>query len=223
MKTASFTEGLRPLPSWHYINGVRIAPDGAEMVPTFDPATGAVLCELPKGTLAEVNAAVEAAKRSLMGDWQSCTPAQRGRILIRIAQLIRRDATMLARIETLDSGKPLRESLGDVETAAAYFEYYAGIADKLQGDTIPLGPDYISFTLHEPVGVTAHIIPWNFPLVTTARGVAPALAAGNTVVVKPSMRRRSRRLFSARFSPKPMYPPAFTTCSSALGMRLVTR
>ncbi|MGZ8388876.1 MAG: aldehyde dehydrogenase family protein, partial [Rhodoplanes sp.] len=108
---------------------------------------------------------------------------RRGRILVRAAALVRREKERLARVETLDSGKPLRESLVDIETTAAYFEYYAGTADKLQGDTIPLGPDYISFTLHEPVGVTAHIIPWNFPLVTTARGVAPALAAGNTAVV----------------------------------------
>lgn len=80
----------------------------------------------------------------------------------------------------------MREARGDIETSARYFEYYAGIADKLQGDTIPLGPDYVSFTLHEPIGVTAHIIPWNFPLVTTARGLAPALAAGATAVIKPA-------------------------------------
>ena len=86
----------------------------------------------------------------------------------------------------------------DVETTAAYFEYYAGMADKLQGDTIPLGPDYISFTLHEPVGVTAHIIPWNFPLVTTARGVAPALAAGNTAVVKPAEQTPAHRAHARR-------------------------
>ena len=115
---------------------------------------------------------------------------QSARILSRTAALIRRDAERLATIETFDSGKPIGESRGDVETAAIYFEYYAGMADKLQGDTIPLGPDYISLTLHEPVGVTVHIIPWNFPLVTTARGVAPAFAAGNTAVVKPPLKRR---------------------------------
>ncbi len=114
------------------------------------------------------------------------TPINRARILSRTAALIRRDAERLATIETFDSGKPIGELRGDVETAAIYFEYYAGMADKLQGDTIPLGPDYISLTLHEPVGVTVHIIPWNFPLVTTARGVAPAFAAGNTAVVKPA-------------------------------------
>ena len=97
-------------------------------------------------------------------------------------------ATPLAspRSSPLDSGKPLREAKGDIETSARYFEYYAGIADKLQGDTIPLGPDYVSFTLYEPIGVTAHIIPWNFPLVTTARGLAPALAVGATAVIKPA-------------------------------------
>ncbi|MCP4983859.1 MAG: aldehyde dehydrogenase family protein, partial [Gammaproteobacteria bacterium] len=117
---------------------------------------------------------------------RTTTPAQRGRILAKTAALIRQDAERLACIETLESGKPIREARGDIETAAGYFEYYAGIADKLQGDSIPLGPDFMSFTLHEPVGVTAHIIPWNFPLVTTARGAAPALAAGCTAVIKPA-------------------------------------
>jgi acyl-CoA reductase-like NAD-dependent aldehyde dehydrogenase len=80
----------------------------------------------------------------------------------------------------------MREAKGDIETAARYFEYYGGMADKLQGDTIPLGPDFVSMTLHEPLGVTGHIIPWNFPLVTTARGLAPCLAAGSSAVVKPA-------------------------------------
>src|SRR5206468_270232 len=99
-----------------------------------------------------------------------------------------RDAEAGDTLVTFDpaTGKPLCEAKGDVETTARYFEYYAGIADKLQGDTIPLGMEFLSFTLHEPVGVTAHIIPWNFPLVTTARGLAPALAAGNVAIVKPA-------------------------------------
>jgi acyl-CoA reductase-like NAD-dependent aldehyde dehydrogenase len=109
-------------------------------------------------------------------------PAERGRILQRAAAIIRRDVERIAFVESLDSGKPLREAKGDVETAARYFEYYAGIADKPQGDTIPLGIDYLSFTLHEPVGVTAHIIPWNFPLVTTARGLAPARRRNAAIV-----------------------------------------
>ncbi|SAL73474.1 aldehyde dehydrogenase [Caballeronia arvi] len=173
------------LPLNPFIDGKRIALSG-DVVPTYDPASASVLCNVPVSDENLVADAVRSAKRALKGPWAKVTPAERSRMLFRVAQLIRHDAARLATLESLDSGKPLREAKGDIETSARYFEYYAGIADKLQGDTIPLGPDFVSFTLHEPVGVTAHIIPWNFPLVTTARGLAPALAAGCTAVVKPA-------------------------------------
>ena len=174
------------LPTRMVIGGERVEAICGERFATLDPATGAAFAEVPAGGPEDVDRAVASAKKALKGPWLKTSPAERGRILTRAAALIRRDKDKLARIETLDCGKPLRESLGDMESAAGYFEYYAGMADKLQGDTIPLGQDFISFTLHEPVGVTAHIIPWTYPLVTTARGVAPALAAGNTAVVKPA-------------------------------------
>ncbi|MDP3960149.1 MAG: aldehyde dehydrogenase family protein [Pseudorhodobacter sp.] len=176
----------KDLPRQMYIGGQLVDAAGGDRIETIDPATGRVFADVPAATIDDVDAAVGNSRQALGGAWRDTLPVDRGRILARAAQLIRRDAERLAVIETLDSGKPLNEARGDVATAANYFEYYAGIADKLQGDSIPLGPDYISFTLHEPVGVTAQIIPWNFPLVTTARGVAPALAAGNTAVVKPA-------------------------------------
>lgn len=168
-----------------YIDGKRRKVTG-ETHPTYDPATGEVLLEIPVSDVAIVDEAVEASRAALKGPWASVTPAERSRMLFRVAQAIRADAQRLAAVECVDSGKPLREAIGDIETSARYFEYYAGIADKLQGDTIPLGKDFVSFTLHEPIGATAHIIPWNFPLVTTARGLAPALAAGATAVIKPA-------------------------------------
>ncbi len=174
------------LPTQMSIGGQHVEALAGRRLETIDPATGKAFADFPAADAGDVDRAVIDSKRALRGEWRNLTPINRGRILARAAALIRRDAEWLAAIETFDSGKPLGESRGDVETAATYFEYYAGISDKLQGDTIPLGPDYISMTLHEPVGVTAHIIPWNFPLVTTARGVAPALAAGNTAVVKPA-------------------------------------
>jgi len=174
------------LPETMVIGGEHVAAQSGRKIDTVDPATGEVIAQFPAAGADDVDRAVADSKTALKADWRSVTPMQRGRILSRTAALIRKDATRLAQIETLESGKPIREANGDIETAASYFEYYAGIADKLQGDTIPLGKDFMSFTLHEPVGVTAHIIPWNFPLVTTARGVAPALAAGNTAVVKPA-------------------------------------
>lgn len=168
-----------------YIDGQRRKITG-ETFPTYDPASGTVLHEVPVADASVVGEAVETAARALKGSWAAITPAERSRMLFRVAQEIRNDAERLSIVESLDAGKPLREARGDIETSARYFEYYAGIADKMQGDTIPLGPDFISFTLHEPIGATAHIIPWNFPLVTTARGLAPALAAGATAVIKPA-------------------------------------
>jgi acyl-CoA reductase-like NAD-dependent aldehyde dehydrogenase len=177
---------LAYLPSRMVINGEHVEALRRKTFTTYDPATGQALATVPQAEAEDVDRAVTAAKSALRQIWREVTPAERGRILYRTAELLRRDKEHLARVETIDSGKPLRESLADVETAARYFEYYAGVADKLQGDSIPLGLNYLSFTLHEPIGVTAHIIPWNFPLVTTSRGVAPALAAGNTIVVKPA-------------------------------------
>ncbi len=168
------------------IGGKRLEASNGARIETEDPATGRVIGSFPAATADDVGRAVESSRVALKGDWRSMTPTARGRVLARAATILRREADRMARIETLDSGKPLREARGDMETSASYFEYYAGMADKLQGDSIPLGPDYMSFTLHEPVGVTAHVIPWNFPLTTTARGVAPALAAGCTAVVKPA-------------------------------------
>ena len=98
------------------------------------------------------------------------TPLDRGRLLARVAQLLRRNGPPLAKMECLDSGKPLSHAARDIERAAAYFDYYAGICDKLHGETIPLGRDRLCFTLRQPVGVTAHIVPWNVPLPIAARG-----------------------------------------------------
>lgn len=179
-------DALATVPRSSYVGGRWLPSDDGNRLETHDPSSGSVLTDVAAGGAAEVGAAVRAAQEALTGTWGQTTPAARARVLARTAQLLRSNARRLALVETLDSGKPLRESLGDVETSARYFEYYAGVADKLQGDTIPLGRDFVSYTLREPIGVAAHIIPWNFPLVTTARGVAPCLAAGCTAVVKPA-------------------------------------
>jgi acyl-CoA reductase-like NAD-dependent aldehyde dehydrogenase len=113
-------------------------------------------------------------------------PAERGRIMQRIAQSLRDRVEELATLESRDNGKPLRQARTDVQVASRYFEFFAGIADKIMGHTIPLGPGFLDYTIREPIGVSAHIVPWNYPIQIGARGVAPALAAGCTVVLKPS-------------------------------------
>ncbi len=205
------------LPENMVIAGKHVTALSGRTLETIDPATGRVIGRFPAATGEDVDRAVASAKAALSGPWRDVTPTQRGRILMRTAALIREDAERLARIETLESGKPIREARGDIETAAGYFEYYAGIADKLQGDTIPLGPDFISLTLHEPVGVTAHIIPWNFPLVTTARGLAPALAAGNTAVVKPAEQTSLTSLIVADILDKAGLPAGVCNVITGLG------
>ena len=106
--------------------------------------------------------------------------------MLRIAQALRERAEELATLESRDNGKPLRQARTDVQVAARYFEFFAGIADKIMGNTIPLGPGFLDYTVREPIGVSAQIVPWNYPIQIGARGVAPALAAGCTVVLKPS-------------------------------------
>jgi len=154
---------------------------------TINPANREVLAEVARGYEADIDRAVEAARRALESPaWAEMTPAARGRLLNRIAALIRQHADELAEMETLDCGKPLSQSKIDMETSAQYFEYYAGVADKLFGATIPISHQYLDYTVREPIGVTAHITPWNFPLAVVSRSLAPALAAGNTAVLKPA-------------------------------------
>lgn len=180
------TGRISNLPNAHFIGGEFLkSQSGAEME-NFDPGSGQAFMSFASGDHADVDHAVAAARMAFENGWGQSSPVERARVLQKASALILENLNWLAVAETLDSGKPLREALGDVRGAARAFEYYAGACDKLQGDTFPLGPNYHSYSFYEPVGVTAHIIPWNFPISTTARGVAPALAAGCTVVAKPA-------------------------------------
>ncbi len=180
------TGTLSGLPDRHVIDGTAVPTASGRRLDVFDPGTGRVFAQVAAGDAADVDAAVLAARRALRGPWGRIVPAERGRILARAAAMIRAEAERLSVVETLDSGKRLAEAKGDVAGAARAFEYYAGACDKLQGESIPLGPDYLAYTLNEPAGVAAQIIPWNYPISTLARGLAPALAAGCTVVAKPA-------------------------------------
>src|SRR5262249_12113856 len=145
---------------------------------TVDPSTEETIAEVARGDAADVDRAVAAADRALRGVWRQTTPAARGRLLLKLGDAVAAKKEELALTQTLDLGKPLKESLGDVDGVVATLIYNAGAADKLEGTTIPLGPAFVDFTLMEPMGVTAHVVPWNFPLSMALRSVAPALAAG---------------------------------------------
>ncbi len=162
----------------------RPASDGATLT-TVNPATGEPLAEVPSASAVDVDDAVSAA-RTAFEEWRTVDPDERGRLVHRVATTIREHAEELARLESADQGKPLSQAESDIEGAARYFEYYAGAADKIEGKSIPVGSDQVDYTVREPYGVSGQITPWNFPGNLFARGVAPALVAGNAVVVKPA-------------------------------------
>jgi aldehyde dehydrogenase (NAD+) len=169
------------------VDGQRVDASDGGTFEVCDPSTGGPLAIVSKATKADVDRAVQAAHAALESKaWGGAAPAERGRIMIRIAQAIRDQAEELATLESRDNGKPLRQARADVQIAARYFEFFAGIADKIMGNTIPLGPGFLDYTVREPIGVTAQIIPWNYPIQIGARGVAPAIAAGCAVVLKPA-------------------------------------
>jgi acyl-CoA reductase-like NAD-dependent aldehyde dehydrogenase len=164
----------------------RDASDGGT-IDVVDPSSGRTLASAAKATARDIDAAVQAARGALESKtWGGLAPAERGRLLFAMSQAIRRRAEELAELESRDNGKPLRQARTDVQVAARYFEFYAGVADKIMGATIPVAPGLLDFTIREPIGVSAHIVPWNYPIQIGSRGVAPALAAGCTVVLKPS-------------------------------------
>ena len=156
--------------------------------PTIDPATGEAICQVAEAAATDVDRAVSAARHAFEhGSWCKTSASERGRLLNRLADLIERHADELARLESLDNGKPYAVAgAADLPLTIACYRYYAGWADKVQGRTIPVNGDYFCYTRLEPVGVVGQIIPWNFPLLMQAWKLGPALATGNTVVMKPA-------------------------------------
>jgi aldehyde dehydrogenase (NAD+) len=178
------TGRLDALTDSHFIDGKRTAASARKME-SYDPGRAEAFAEFSVGDDSDMDRAIEAAEKAA-AHWRQVSPAERCRILIEAARVFRENADRMAVIETVDSGKTLAEAEGDVQSSARLFEYYAGAADKLDGRSVNLGPGQTAFTVREPVGVTGHIIPWNYPTSTFARGVAPALAAGCSVVAKPA-------------------------------------
>lgn len=174
------------IPDAHFIDGAWSRSASGRSFDTIDPSIEEVLATVARGDAGDIDAAVHAAHRAQHGEWRRLAPAERGRLLLKLADALEADAERFALLETLDVGKPVKEALGDVRGVCATLRYNAGAADKMEGATIPLGFDTIDFTMLEPVGVTAHIVPWNYPLGMVARSVAPALAAGCAAVIKPA-------------------------------------
>jgi acyl-CoA reductase-like NAD-dependent aldehyde dehydrogenase len=154
----------------------------------FDPATGEVIATAPDSQPADVERAIDAARRTFDDGawWPRTTERDRGRILLRAAEIMRRELDRLAELESLDCGKPIGEARDDLEEVAYMFEYYGGWATKIHGDIPPVGPDALSLVVKEPMGVAAAITPWNYPMPMAVQKVAPSIAAGCTMVLKPA-------------------------------------
>jgi aldehyde dehydrogenase (NAD+) len=170
------------------INNRWVESASGKTFPTVNPATGEEICRVAEADAADVDKAVLAAREAFeKGPWRKMAAAERGKLLYKLADLIEKNADELARLEALDNGKPLQVArTADLPLVIGCYRYYAGWADKIQGKTIPVAGNYFCYTRHEPVGVVGQIIPWNFPLLMQAWKLGPALAAGNTVVLKPA-------------------------------------
>lgn len=170
-----------------FINNRFVASASGEALPMIDPSTGKPIGDIARGGKTDIDTAVACARAAFEGSWgQKTSPVERGRLLMRIAQVVLEHAEELAQIEALDTGKPLKQARADAAALARYFEFYAGAADKLHGVTIPYQPGFTVIGVREPFGVTGHIVPWNYPLQIFARSVAASLAVGNACVVKPA-------------------------------------
>src|SRR6195256_2794776 len=187
MSSAQPAETNTPRTYQLFIDGQWVDAESGKTFATPNPSTGQTLAEVAEADKADIDKAVAAARRALDGKWSKISARDRGRMLYKLSQLIEQHAQELAELETQDNGKPIKESMYvDLPQVAENFEYFAGWTTKIEGETIPVPGAMFNYTLREPVGVCGQIIPWNFPLLMAAWKLAPALAAGNTVVLKPA-------------------------------------
>jgi len=208
------------------INGEwRDSSSGATM-PVVNPATEEVIAEVASATPADVDAAVAAARAALSGPWSRMSARERGRLVWKLGERLMEKVDEVARLETLHNGKPITESRHiEIPMAAECLQYFAGWADKVQGDTIPVKGSALVYTLREPLGVVAAIVPWNFPLLLAMWKVAPALATGNTVILKPASQTPLTALALGQLAIDVGFPPGvlnvITGSGSSVGQAIV--
>jgi betaine-aldehyde dehydrogenase len=201
-----------------YINGEFVSSQSGEMFPVYDPSTEEVIAEVPSSKEADVNRAVAAARAAFdSGPWPQTTAQERGRILLRLAERIRKESAALAEIEARNSGKPIVEAEYDIADVSTCFEYYGGLATKITGSVNPVPDNALSLSMREPVGVAAQIIPWNYPLLMAAWKLAPAIAAGCTCVLKPSEQTPLTALELASYLAEAGLPPGVVNIITGFG------
>jgi betaine-aldehyde dehydrogenase len=201
-----------------YINGEWVEGNRGAHFPVYDPSTEEVIAEVPEGNAADVDRAVQAARAAFdSGAWPQTTAQERGRILFRLTERIRRESATLAELESRNSGKPIVEAEYDIADAATCFEYYGGLATKVLGHVNPVPDNALSLTLKEPVGVAGQIIPWNYPLLMASWKLAPAIAAGCTCVLKPAEQTPLTALELANWFAEVGLPPGVVNIVTGFG------
>lgn len=201
-----------------YIDGKFVDAHSTRTIDVINPATQDVIARVADGDSADVDAAVGAARRAFESPpWRDVTAQERGRILLRLAQVVREHAPALAELETINNGKPIVEAEFDIADVATCFEYYGGLATKIHGDVVPVPDDALSLALREPIGVCGQIIPWNYPLLMAAWKIAPAICAGCTTVLKPAEQTPLTVLELARHFESVGLPPGVVNIVTGLG------
>ncbi|WBV41965.1 aldehyde dehydrogenase family protein [Pseudoroseomonas cervicalis] len=199
----------------HWIGGRSVAAE--RHIPVLNPSDGHPFAQIARGGAAEIDAAVRAAQAALDGPWGRLSATERGRLLMKLAALILRDAEALAQAESRDVGKPIRQARADATACARYFEFYGASADKMHGDTIPYADGMTVLTVWEPHGVTGHIVPWNYPMQIVGRSVGAALAMGNACVLKPAEDASLSSLMLAELAAEAGFPEGVWNVVTGLG------
>jgi len=199
-----FLENVKGL----YIDGEYVQAISGKTFDVFDPSTDDVIAKVSEAQADDVDKAVQAARKAFdEGEWTKMEAAERSRLIYKFADLLEEHREELAQLESLDSGKPYKVALtDDIDGTIEQFRYYAGWATKLLGKTTPISPDYVTYTVHEPVGVVGQIIPWNFPLLMAAWKLGSALAVGCTVVIKPAQETPLSLLYAAKLFKEAGFP-----------------
>ncbi len=204
----------------HYIGGHWLPSTSGETFTTYNPSTGEPLAQVAAGDRADVERAVKAAQAAFNGPWRrALTPAERGKLLWRLADLIEAHTDILAQLDSLDNGKPYEKArTSDVPLSAEHFRYYAGWTTKIEGSNIPTNTSgMLNYTVREPIGVCGLIVPWNYPLLMASWKIAPALAAGNCVILKPAEQTPLSALYLATLFEEAGFPPGVFNVITGFG------
>jgi aldehyde dehydrogenase (NAD+) len=204
-------------PTGLFINNEFVKGKDGKTFEVINPSDESVICSVHEATEKDVDIAVAAARKAFEGEWRHVTPEQRGKLLSNLAALFEKNLDLLASVESLDNGKAISMAKGDVGACAGTLRYYGGWADKIEGKVIDTTPDTFNYTKKEPIGVCGQIIPWNFPLLMWSWKIGPAIAAGNTVVIKTAEQTPLSALVAARLVKEAGFPPGVINVLSGFG------